>query len=217
MYNLIKIDDKLCLTLDDNPKFKPVCVDFNNPALNYRLKQGGKENLIKACGLKKIKNTSVIDATAGFGTDSFIMASYGATIIMLERQDFMYKLLQDGLNRATQLEKLANIINNMQLVNISAIDYLNNIVADNFPDIVYIDPMFPEKTNTAASKKEMTILQSLIGKDADEKDLFTAAMKVAKKRVVVKRPKNAPIIGNSQPDLVITGKSGRFDVYIIKS
>lgn len=218
MYKLMTIDNKLCLTLEDHPEFKPVCVDFNSSAIKHRLKQGGKENLIKACGLKKLINPTVIDATAGFGTDSFIMAAHGAKVTMLERQDFMLQLLEDGLNRAASIPETYAITKNMTLVAASALDFLSKIKDDSAkPDLIYLDPMFPDKKKTALAKKEMFILQKIIQQDIDTDELLILALKCAKHKVVVKRPLAAPHLNQQQPDFMIKGKAGRFDVYVTKT
>ena len=61
----------------------------------------------------------------------------------------------------------------------------------------------------------MQILQKLLGKDEDTQELLSAALKVAKKRVVVKRPKGAESLTELRPTHTVESKKTRYDVYII--
>ena len=79
------------------------------------------------------------------------------------------------------------------------------------------DPMFPERSKSASVKKEMQILQQLLGADLDTVQLFEQALRVATDRVVVKRPRIAPLISEMKPHHVVEGKASRFDVYHVKA
>jgi 16S rRNA (guanine1516-N2)-methyltransferase len=74
--------------------------------------------------------------------------------------------------------------------------------------------MYPHKKKSALVKKEMRVFQSLVGADLDADDLFAPAMRVATKRVVVKRPDYAEYIANVEPSMAIETKKNRFDVYV---
>jgi 16S rRNA (guanine1516-N2)-methyltransferase len=82
------------------------------------------------------------------------------------------------------------------------------------PDVVYLDPMFPHKKKSALVKKEMRVFQSLVGPDLDADALLPAALAVAGKRVVVKRPDYAGWLNEMAPNSAIETKSNRFDLYI---
>lgn len=82
------------------------------------------------------------------------------------------------------------------------------------PDVIYFDPMFPERNKSALVKKEMRILKEVVGDDLDADEIFRLALTKAKKRVVIKRPKGAPHLNNQEPSLIYKGKSSRFDVYL---
>jgi len=99
------------------------------------------------------------------------------------------------------------------------------------PDICYLDPMFPPRTKSAAVKKNMQLLHGLLDTQAEqtsetedsshaaEKNLLEAAYALAKTRVVVKRPINAPPLGdniNLKPSYDVRGKVNRWDVYFVK-
>jgi 16S rRNA (guanine1516-N2)-methyltransferase len=84
---------------------------------------------------------------------------------------------------------------------------------DEFPEVVYLDPMFPPKKKSALVKIEMRVLRQLVGDDEDAAVLFESAARVARKRVVVKRMRLAPeLVPN--PTIVFEGKTTRYDVYL---
>ncbi|MDM8566106.1 class I SAM-dependent methyltransferase [Candidatus Halobeggiatoa sp. HSG11] len=191
-----------------NQKTGPVYVDFVNGKLGYRNKHGGgrKQPLAKAIGLKHGNNPTVLDATAGLGRDAFILANLGCQVQMVERSPVIAALLYDGLQR------LGNPAN-LQLIHQDAQNYLP--ISSPKPDIIYLDPMFPHRKKSALVKKEMQILQTIIGADTDAINLLTIALNYANKRVVVKRPKWATAINNVTPTFCINNVNTRFDIYLI--
>ena len=98
---------------------------------------------------------------------------------------------------------------------------MQNLLTDNAsaekPDVVFLDPMFPEKRKNAAPKKEMAAFHFLVGADADADALLPLALQVAQRRVVVKRPRHAPVLAGVKPSLVLEGESTRFDIYPLRS
>ena len=93
------------------------------------------------------------------------------------------------------------------------------------PDVVYLDPMYPERQKSAAVKKEMAYFHALLGQPENERGnpnandaaLFQAARAVAKKRIVVKRPRLGAFLCGEKPAYQYAGKSTRFDVYLPKA
>ncbi len=195
----------------------PVYVDFVEGAMGHRRKHGGGRGQLvaKAVGIKKGFIPTVIDATAGLGRDAFVLAQLGCRIQMLERSAIVTELLRDGMQRALQNDEVAEIIRRMSLEVVDAKTYLVSIDASQRPDVVYVDPMHPERSKTAMVKKEMRIFRALVGCDEDDSALLQAALGAARKRVVVKRPRKAVTIEGPEPSLVYEGKSTRFDVYLV--
>ena len=76
--------------------------------------------------------------------------------------------------------------------------------------------MYPERQKSAAVKKEMAYFHELLGLSTQQNDdaLFQAACQVAKKRVVVKRPRLGEFLCGKKPAYQYEGKSTRFDVYL---
>jgi 16S rRNA (guanine1516-N2)-methyltransferase len=215
-YSLIQTEQGLALQKPDDHKFKPFLIDFLSGPLAYRIKQAGlkKEMIARAMGCHPRENPVIVDATAGLGRDSFILASLGYSVIMLERSPILHALLKDGLERASQNPSLSPIIKRLHLFHADAIAWLSKPAYTRRPDIIYLDPMFPERKKSASVRKEMVILQELLGKDMDCDKLFEAALENAIKRVVVKRPKLAENVGERAPNFSLSGKANRFDIYL---
>lgn len=199
------------------PDSGPVFVDFTAGKKAHRRLFGGGMNqpLAKAIGLNSKHKPSVLDATAGMGADSFVLANLGCQVTMIERSEAVASLLADGLQRAQQSPDVSEIIARMTLINADSADYLESQAPN--VEVIYLDPMYPEKKKKAAPKKEMKLLQNLVGPDIDSEKLLAAALKVATKRVVVKRPKGAPTIGDLTPHAEVTSPNTRYDIYSIKA
>ena len=102
----------------------------------------------------------------------------------------------------------------LHLIQSDAIFYLKNLEISARPDIIYLDPMFPERSKTALVKKEMRIFQDIVGDDNDADLLLKTALACASQRVVVKRPRLAKPLADIEPNNYLKGSSSRFDVYI---
>ncbi len=195
-----------------------IMVNFTSPAMTYRISHGGGRGqaLARAVGLKKGWQPLVIDATAGLGRDAFILACMGCHVHMLERSPVLAAMLEDALHRAAGSTQLSDIINNrLRLTLADSIDFMQRLEADNYPDVIYLDPMYPERTKSSLVKKEMRILRELAGDDQDGAELLTIGLTCARNRVVVKRPRLAPTLNSMLPSHQITGKTSRFDVYLV--
>jgi len=171
------------------------------------------QNLLKACGVRKANRPSVLDATAGLGTDSFLLTAAGCCVQALEVNPIVYALLSDGFERYKQLGKQEQeLISRLKIRNENFLDI--NASREKV-EVVYLDPMFPPKSKTAQVKKGMAYVQNLIGSDCQGEKMFEIAKKYAQERVVVKRAKSSPNITENQSDITFKGSSSRFDVYLI--
>lgn len=188
--------------------FLPLYADFNSAQGLRRKDAGKKQGLIKAC--KPTRGMRIFDATAGWGRDAALLASFGAQVVMFERQPVMAALLADALARAEGLWA-----NNLSLVAMDAKVYLQGLSFADFPDVIYIDPMHPLRQKAALVKKDMQALQQVIGVDEDAEELLSLARTYAGQRVVVKWPQHLPPL--SQPSLSFGGKTVRFDVYLSRT
>lgn len=211
-YKLILTDKHLKLQLNQPNAPGAIYADFISGKAKYRLGQG--ELIYKAMGLSKLKKPTIIDATAGLGRDAFVLASKGCHVILVERSPLIFLLLEDALERASNNPETSDIAQRMELINMDSNYYLDS---KNLPDadIVYLDPMYPERKKSALVKKEMQVFQKLLDKNETGHDLLSLAQGKAKRRVVVKRPRKGEHLNNQEPDYSIQGKSVRFDVYIL--
>ena len=195
-----------------------VQVDFASGAAQYRRTKGGGELIAKA--VQHTARPVVWDATGGLGRDSFVLANLNLAVHTFEQHPAVFALLQDGLHRAAQSPEIAAIAARITLHQGNAAAQMATLAAQiGKPDVVYLDPMYPERQKSAAVKKEMAYFHELVGQpeNADDAALFQAARTVAKKRVVVKRPRLGVFLCGEKPAYQYEGKSTRFDVYLPKA
>ena len=192
----------------------PVSVDFGSAAMRRRRRGGHNEALGRAVGAGKFSDLTVVDATAGLGRDSFVLADLGCRVIMLERSPIVNALLRDGVERAMASDDawLRTVAGRMSLVCVEAADWLAGAAASAV-DVVYLDPMFPARRKSARVKKEMWAFQQLIV-DRASPPLLELALARAGRRVVVKRPARAPNLEEREPAFTLPGRTVRFDVYL---
>ncbi len=210
---LVLTAERLELRKLDETKLGAVYVDFVGGASAHRRKFGGGkgQSIAKAVGIKGAFKPQIIDATAGLGRDSFVFATLGCKVTMVERSPVVAALLEDGLLRAQQDPEIGGWVKDrMSLVHQAGSQWLSQATAD----VVYLDPMFPHKQKSALVKKEMRVFQHLVGPDMDADSLLPVALGAAKYRVVVKRPDYAPWLNNQKPSMSIETKKNRFDVYV---
>jgi len=211
--------------LRDNDKNIAIHVDFVSGDLAHRQQYGGGrgQSIAKAIGLKQgTPPPSVLDATAGLAKDAFVLACLGCSMMLLERSPVIVELINDAIDRASDNENFKLILETgFKVINQSSIEYLTELSDTTlpdviYPDVIYLDPMYPDRKKTASVKKNMQILQKLLGKDEDTQDLLEAALKIAKKRVVVKRPKGAENLSELKPTYAVESKKTRYDIYIVQ-
>jgi len=208
----------LQLVQSDNKSPGPIYVDFTAGQIAHRRQFGGGkgQTIARAVGLNKTPLPVILDATAGMGKDAFVFASLGAKVILMERSPVSAALLSDGLERALLDDEIADIIKRMSLVfgDARLLKPDSTLILNEAPDVIYLDPMFPHRKKSALVKKEMLAFQNLIGDDIDSNELLNVSRKLAKKRVVVKRPIKAQWLDNQKPSLTMKMKKHRFDIYL---
>lgn len=203
------------LRKEKTPKSNKLICDFTGGAVGHRFRFGGGRGqaLPKAVGMKGGINPMVVDATAGLGRDAFLLASLGAEVTLIERSPDMHKLLEGGLARAREAGGVAaDTINRMTLLYGDAKDLLPTLA----PEVILVDPMHPPRNKTALVKNEMRLIREIVGTDEDSVELMTLALTTASKRVVLKWPQRAnPMEGIRPPSHQISGKSTRYDVFML--
>jgi 16S rRNA (guanine1516-N2)-methyltransferase len=192
-------------------------VDFIKGKMGYRLAhlQGRNELIAKAIGYKKGLSLHVFDTTGGWGKEAFLMAALGCHITLFERNPTIAQILSNSLTHAALNPLIAPIAARITFIPTCAIAYLTTAHYKQ-PDVIYCDPMFEPRALSAAVKKDMQYLQSIVGTDSDAEQLVTLALTIARKKVVVKRAQKAPVL-YPNPSASIMARSHRFDVYATKN
>ncbi|HNV54663.1 MAG TPA: class I SAM-dependent methyltransferase [Pseudomonadales bacterium] len=212
---LILDQDGLALHSMDAAGEQPLRIDFGHGRLDYRRRHGGgtQEPLARAVGLRGGFRPQLLDATGGFGTDAFVLASLGCQVTLCERSPVMAALLADALARAGQKAELSAIAARITLRQCDARDEL---ASGRQHDVICLDPMFPPRRKSALPRRTMVQLQQLVGHDEDADALLPLALEQARYRVVVKRPRQAPLLAGLTAHHSLEGSSCRFDVYTLR-
>lgn len=128
---------------------------------------------------------------------------------MYEHNPVTAVLLRDALIRGKQDPNLREIASRMSLIEGDSKDLLLQL--DYTPDLVYLDPMFPEKKKSAETKKKLQMLRLIELPCSDENELLKAAMDVHARKIVIKRPPGGKYLGGIRPSYSIVRKAVRFD------
>lgn len=209
---MVRIEEKdNCIYLTDGKI--TLLPDFESYYHRLKGQNLSKENLIRACNIKNSNGLiRAIDATAGLGEDSFLLAAFGFNVTMYEHNSIIYKALNNAIERPKNIDEISLITNRMTLINEDFIEASQKIKTSF--DLVYLDPMFPARTKGSLVKKKLQLLQGLELPVCDEAGLFNAAKAINPQKIVVKRPVKSDYLANIKPNHSITGKVIRFDVYI---
>lgn len=192
----------------EHKDYTPLIIDFLSPKLQYRTQHSALSEMVaKACGAKNKPN--VLDLTAGLGRDAYLLAHLDCNVLMFERNPIMHALLSDALQRLKAIQPNIQLFLHHQ--NSQAITSKDIAI----PEVIYIDPMHPERVKSALVKKEMRILREVVGEDMDRINLIEHAFVLGAKKVVVKWPAKQPLELSKKPTHSFKGKSVRFDVFSV--
>lgn len=204
------------------------------------------ELLVKATKVKGRENLRVIDATAGMGEDSLLLAAAGCEVTLYEQDPVIAALLQDTMRRALEEAALHEIVMRMQLVEGDSIGHLRRLgeaatgsdvqegdvghdcstltasaaatsdadTALKRPDVIYLDPMFPERQKSGLVKKKFQLIHYLEAPAENEEALMQAAIDARPFKIVVKRPAKGPYLAGLKPSYSLEGKAIRYDCYV---
>jgi 16S rRNA (guanine1516-N2)-methyltransferase len=205
---------------------RPIQIDLTKLDTRSPAGRNRRQPLRRALGLRRRsgQGLKVIDATAGWGEDSWLIASAGCSVLAVERHGAVAALLRDALARASKVQQ--TVAGRIQVLAADARDVLHALSAPGSKhalaaaaldwinaDVIYIDPMYPGRRKTA-ERKALRVLGELVGSDADADQLFAAAVGCGVPRVVVKRPlRAAPLAAG--PHHSHDGKAVRYDVYLL--
>ena len=182
-------------------------VDFVGNRQNYQKKKTNlkSELLSRALGGGKY-GLNVMDLSAGLGVDAVFLAQLGYQVTAIERNPLIFLALENALTQKPEL----GLQFGLKFCFGEALDFLRTDALR--PQVIYFDPMFPEKAKSALPRQEMVFFRNLVGRDEDALQILECAIqKAGVKRVAVKRPVKAPALLKTAN--VITGKLVRFDLY----
>ena len=203
--------------------------------LQRRVVSAGRKSELILRAAKISADSQVIDATAGFGHDSLILASTGAQVMMLEQEPLMALLLFSEQQRMSAQPNWQKLMARLTIINTDALSYFAQLQKNTTDqavavDVVYLDPMFPEdsyqdsKTGKGAKVgKQMQALHHLAHPPTldEEMALLNKAQAVVadnqegRGRVIVKRPQQAPFLSQQNPDESWHNAAVRFDGYFV--
>ena len=187
--------------------------DFSRMLARLRPANLNKELLVRAARIRGVEGPlSAVDATAGLGEDSLLLAAAGYEVTLCERDPVIAALLSDTIERARQDSRLAAFARRMTLVPGDAAATLGAL--DHAPDVVFLDPMFPERRTRAATNKKLQLFRQLERPCEDEEALMAAALAVRPRKVVIKRPLKGPHLAGIKPSSSLAGKVVRYDVVV---
>ena len=179
-----------------------ISIDFLDEAINNKIKSrlSGKKDVFSK--LFPIKNSTLLDCTAGYGRDSYVLRSMGFNITMIENSPVMSLLLNDALKKLK--------LSNFKMYHGNSYDYLNH--SEKYYDYIYIDFMFDKlKKNSLSSKNDET-LKLISFQENNKNNLIRLAIKKANSRVVVKEPKYS-LSNILKPEYTIKTKLLNFNIY----
>ena len=190
-----------------------VRADFTEMLPRLRQSNLEREMLVKAARIKNASGpVTLLDATAGLGEDSVIFAAAGFNVQMYESNPVVAALLEDALRRAAKVPELAETVSRMELHKCDSISAMREL--KEHADVIYLDPMFPERTKSAAVKKKFQLLHSIERPCGNEEELLSAAISARPDKIVIKRPLKGPYLAGIKPSYSYEGKAVRYDCLI---
>lgn len=212
LFDLILQQDEEGLALVGNGQLMRADLSKMLPRLARNNLNG--ELLVKAARLKNFDGVPlVVDATAGLGEDSILLAAAGFQVKLFERDQVIAALLEDALRRAGEIPELADIVGRMELFATDSVVALSNLSV--FPDVVLLDPMFPARQKSGLIKKKFQLLQKLERPCSEEEVLLQAALDSQPRKIVIKRPLKGPNLADRKPDYSLKGKAIRYDCIVL--
>ncbi|MCQ2385968.1 MAG: class I SAM-dependent methyltransferase, partial [Clostridia bacterium] len=82
------------------------------------------------------------------------------------------------------------------------------------PDVIFLDPMFPERRKSGLVKKKFQLIHYLERPCENEADMFWAAFDLSPRKIAVKRPVKGAFLAGVKPSYSLPGKAVRYDVYL---
>ena len=183
-------------------------------------KRSGQPLLRAVEGKRRRKGLLIWDLTAGWGEDAWLLAALGHGVLAWEKSLPVYLCLADAWSRVG-LDHLWAALRILPQWG-DAIIALHALKSGekNFtcPDVIYMDPLFPAvKGRKGKERKAMRILRlAAQGGEGDPEEMLWLSLRLAGRRVVVKRPRKGQALsaGGNSPVHSVWGRGFRYDIYI---
>lgn len=185
--------------------------DFTDDIPRLRRNNLGGELLVRAARVKAEQPTA-LDATAGMGEDSLLLAAAGFHVTMYEYDGVIAELLEDTMRRAAKMPELADAVGRMILVRGDSIEAMKKMTSS--PDVILLDPMFPERQKSALVKKKFQLIHRLERPCDVQDEMLNAALALAPKKIVIKRPAKGEFLAGRTPSYSLRGKAIRYDCIV---
>lgn len=222
--------DRLYLEADR----QSACCDFTKMLRRIHPSRLGGEMVVKAARIRGAAGPlRVLDGTAGLGEDSFLLAAAGFQVTLIERDPVIYALLADGIRRARaagqdpeaaedpagrearEEEALAEAAGRMTAVEGDSIQIMRSLAGrEDRPDVILLDPMFPERKKSGLVKKKFQLIHQLENPEENERALVEAALTAQPRKIIIKRPAKGPFLGGVKPNHQFIGKTIRYDCLV---
>ena len=186
--------------------------DFSR-MLNRVIKGRLRHEMLVKIAKTKTEHPTAVDAAAGMGEDSFLLAAAGYEVILFEQDAVIAALLRDALRRAREEDRLREIVGRMRLTEGNSIELMPRLGIT--PEIVYLDPMFPPRKKSGLIQKKLQLIQKLEQPCANERELYDAAAALRPKKIIIKRPLNGALLADKKPSYTVKGKAIRYDVVVL--
>ena len=189
-----------------NSKYKDpvkIYIDFNDPKFIEKNNQRLHDKKDIFWKVFSQSNSAILDCTAGFGRDSFLLDSMGHDVTMIENSPIVAMLLKNALRRSNNI--------NIKLFFGNAYDYMKH--SNEKYDYIYIDFMFEKLKNKSLSSKNDETLKMISFNDNDKNKIIQLAQTVSNKKVIVKEPRNT-VSGILKPNYIIKTKLLKYNIYL---
>lgn len=186
--------------------------DFEKLTPRLKKENLASEMVVRAVKIKDLdRPVEVIDATAGMGEDSFLLAGAGCHVRLIEHDPIVFELLDSAIARAKENPGLCEIACRMTPIFGDSVELLPKL---DKPDVVLLDPMFPERQKSGLVKKKFQLIHKLEKPCDTEKELMASAISSSPMKIVVKRPQKGEPLAGVKPSYTLPGKAIRYDVIV---
>lgn len=169
-----------------------------------RLQRGEKDHLLEAVGADV---ASIVDATCGFGSDSIIL-SYGLEIPVLALEGYLPLAFITNYGFRHFVHENVKVTDALRRIQLGAVPYEHYLcqARSNSVDVIYFDTMFEDPV---LESSQFDPLRNLLVDRPLSESALKEAMRVARKRVVIKERKGATLFDRLGITTIVGGKYSR--------